>query len=226
MPNDLMENQLQKMTDEVVKEILFVFILPYVLVSIIVIFIITTIFKKVSIYLTKPLIDLQYKIQQIMHAYTSVQHDVKTDDIILSSPQQKTTKELNFIVNYKNRNKEINFLYHAFSNLTKTLSVANTSLESGDANQALLNYHEAMSVFHTLHNVQKKGSCLNNIGCLYLKINQFQNAITFLDESIKIANEFQACDEQSKFQNQFILGCRHYNKALCCYTNLQKLIET
>ena len=42
-------------------------------------------------------------------------------------------KDMNTIVNYKNRNEEINFFYHAFSNLTKTLTVANRSLNDGDS---------------------------------------------------------------------------------------------
>ena len=46
----------------------------------------------------------------------------------------KKVKEVNIMANYKDRNKEINYLYHAFSNLTKTLSVAKRSLETGDDN--------------------------------------------------------------------------------------------
>ncbi len=66
------------------------------------------------------------------------------DDLLASGVhQQKKVVELNIMANYKNRNEEINFLYHAFSNLTKTLSVAKNSLECGDDNQALLSYHEA-----------------------------------------------------------------------------------
>jgi hypothetical protein len=51
-------------------------------------------------------------------------------------------KEFNIMLNYKPRNHEINYLYLAFSNLTKTIKVARNSLYEGDDNQALLNYHE------------------------------------------------------------------------------------
>jgi len=46
------------------------------------------------------------------------------------------------MLNYKPRNQEINMLYLAFSNLTKTIKVARNSLYEGDDNQALLGYHE------------------------------------------------------------------------------------
>ena len=59
-------------------------------------------------------------------------------------------KEESLIINYKNRSKEINLLYHAFSNLTKTLTVANKSIESNSSNSALLNYHEVMTIFDSL----------------------------------------------------------------------------
>lgn len=54
----------------------------------------------------------------------------------------KQKKEFNIMLNYKPRNHEINYLYLAFSNLTKTIKVARNSLYEGDDNQALLNYHE------------------------------------------------------------------------------------
>lgn len=73
------------------------------------------------------------------------------------------------MLNYKPRNKEINVLYLAFSNLTKTIKVARNSLYEGDDNQALLNYHEVMKIFDQLDNHEKKGSCINNLGCIYLK---------------------------------------------------------
>ena len=51
-------------------------------------------------------------------------------------------KEFDVLLNYKARNYEINTLYLAFSDLTKTIKVARDSLYEGDDNQALLNYHE------------------------------------------------------------------------------------
>lgn len=90
------------------------------------------------------------------------------------------------MLNYKPRNHEINYLYLAFSNLTKTIKVARNSLYEGDDNQALLNYHEVAQIFETLHNQEKLGSCMNNLGCIYLKKDQFEISFEFLDESIQI----------------------------------------
>jgi hypothetical protein len=58
------------------------------------------------------------------------------------SKEERDNKDFNIMLHYKPRNHEINVLYLAFSNLTKTIKVARDSLYEGDDNQALLNYHE------------------------------------------------------------------------------------
>jgi hypothetical protein len=64
-----------------------------------------------------------------------------SENIKDKNPNEKK-KEFNIMLNYKPRNKEINMLYLAFSNLTKTIKVARNSLYEGDDNSALLGYHE------------------------------------------------------------------------------------
>jgi len=104
------------------------------------------------------------------------------------------------MLNYKPRNHEINVLYLAFSNLTKTIKVARDSLYEGDDNLALLNYHEVAQIFEQLGNEEKLGSCLNNLGCIYLKKEQFKNSMFFLGEAIfiqqRVIDKSQAKDEQ------------------------------
>ncbi len=85
------------------------------------------------------------------------------------------------MLGYKPRNREINMLYLAFSNLTKTIKVARNSLYEGDDNQALLNYHEVAQIFGKLKNQEKLGSCMNNLGCIYLKKDQYENSFEFLN---------------------------------------------
>lgn len=50
--------------------------------------------------------------------------------------KSKHTKEinLNIVGNYGDENEEINFLFLSFSNLTKTLTAAKSSLAQGDDN--------------------------------------------------------------------------------------------
>jgi len=68
---------------------------------------------------------------------------------------EKSRKDLDIMFKYKPRNKEINVLYLAFSNLTKTIKVARNSLYEGDDNRALLNYHEVNEIFKKLENKEK-----------------------------------------------------------------------
>ncbi len=85
--------------------------------------------------------------------------------------RDRNNQEFDIMLNYKPRNNEINVLYLAFSNLTKTIKVARESLYEGDDNQALLDYHDVGRIFYKLNNKEKYGSCMNNLGCIYLKKN-------------------------------------------------------
>lgn len=63
---------------------------------------------------------------------------------------ERGNNDFNLMIGFKHRNYEINTLFQAFSNLTKTIKVARDSLYEGDANQALLNYHEVAQIFDRL----------------------------------------------------------------------------
>jgi len=136
------------------------------------------------------------------------------------------------MLNYKPRNQEINMLYLAFSNLTKTIKVARNSLYEGDDNQALLGYHEVAQIFEKLENQEKLGSCMNNLGCIYLKKDQFEISKQFLDKAIKIQGSF--IDQENKkgnkdnmkerASNSFVKACRLYNKGLSCQKYILKII--
>ena len=119
-----------------------------------------------------------------------------------SDKDRGDNREDDVMLNYKPRNHEINVLYLAFSNLTKTIKVARESLDEGDDNQALLNYHEVAHIFGQLGNEGKRASCMNNLGCLYLKkaaareiaqsqpeyfrFEEFRNSIWSLSAAISI----------------------------------------
>jgi len=48
--------------------------------------------------------------------------------------KERQHQEFDIMLHYKPRNKEINVLYLAFSNLTKTIKLARESLYEGDDN--------------------------------------------------------------------------------------------
>jgi tetratricopeptide (TPR) repeat protein len=132
------------------------------------------------------------------------------------------------MLNYKPRNKEINLLYLAFSNLTKTIKVARNSLYEGDDNQALIGYHEVAQIFRQLDNQQKLGMCMNNLGCIYLKKDSFEIANEYLQKSIEIQEAEQQnkkVNNKDELTNQFVKACRLYNKGLVNYKYILKLIK-
>lgn len=73
---------------------------------------------------------------------------------------------------------------------------------------------------------------MNNLGCIYLKKDQYENSFEFLRKAIeiqmaniereRIKNDSSDKDQMS---SQFILACRHYNRALSCQKYIMKLIE-
>jgi len=121
-------------------------------------------------------------------------------------------------------NYEINVLYLAFSNLTKTIKVARDSLYEGDDNLALLNYHEVAQIFDQLGNREKYGSCMNNLGCIYIKKDCFEHAVEFLKNASEIqqliinnAKSNPSVSETDMKSFLFVNACRNYNKALACH---------
>jgi hypothetical protein len=96
--------------------------------------------------------------QDIIQAHQSEKDELIKEQAQLNQPgladasskdrsQAQKKKEFNIMLNYRPRNKEINLLYLAFSNLTKTIKVARNSLYEGDDNQALIGYHEVAQIF-------------------------------------------------------------------------------
>ena len=146
--------------------------------------------------------------------------------------KERSNKDFDIMLNYKPRNHEINLLYLAFSKLTKTIKVARNSLYEGDDNQALLNYHEVREIFSELKNREKEGSCINNLGCIYIKKNQYEKAISFLGEAVYIQEEIldresrkSELSEKEQRSQFFVLASRHYNLGLACYRYILTLIE-
>lgn len=136
------------------------------------------------------------------------------------------------MLNYKPRNREINVLYLAFSNLTKTIKVARNSLYEGDDNQALLGYHEVAQIFESLKNHEKLGSSMNNLGCIYMKKEQFEISFVFLNKAINIQEDIMKTNKGKKdmsdkdlMSTQFVSACRHYNLAFSCMRYILKIIE-
>lgn len=84
------------------------------------------------------------------------------------------------MLHYEPVNQEINQLYLAFSKLTKTIKFAKNSEQLGANNNALMRYHEIADIFRELGSVERLSSCLNNLGCIYLRQEDFENSKIFL----------------------------------------------
>ena len=62
---------------------------------------------------------------------------------------------------------------------------------------------------------------MNNLGCIYLKKDQFQNSMEFLNNAIRIQNQIiknqnKELAEKDMKRFLFVNGCRQYNKGLSC----------
>lgn len=74
---------------------------------------------------------------------------------------------------------------------------------------------------------------MNNLGCIYLKKDQFENSFDFLDESIEIQQILEYKENNKKqvdiggkdmMSLLFVNSCRNYNRALACHRFILKLI--
>ena len=84
---------------------------------------------------------------------------------------------------------------------------------------------------------------MNNLGCIYLKKDQFETSMEFLDESIDIyhgllddlvekekvnkdkAKSTSSTDSSNLKSIAFVAACRQYNKALSCQRFVLKIIQ-
>lgn len=96
----------------------------------------------------------------------------------------------------------------------------------------MLNYHEVAEIFSELKNREKEGSCINNLGCIYLKKDQHDNALTFLTTAVCIQQELLDAEqlkversEKELLSQYFVLACRHYNRGLACQRYIIKVIN-
>lgn len=140
------------------------FIVPFAIFSLIMMLVISYFLLRISTQITSPIIELQDKIKQIISSHQKEkealikEQEQQGPGTLVAAPKvkevkdEKDKKEFNIMLHYKPRNHEINVLYLAFSNLTKTIKVARDSLYEGDDNQALLNYHEVAQIFDQLNN--------------------------------------------------------------------------
>lgn len=151
IPRQVIADKIESVHSEVGNDIRDVFIIPFALFSIIMMLGISFFLKKISTRITKPIIELFQKIQNIITAHQNEKNEMLKEKQQLNlngmtevnfKASQSKNQEFNIMLNYKPRNKEINLLYLAFSNLTKTIKVARNSLYEGDDNQALIGYHE------------------------------------------------------------------------------------
>lgn len=236
IPRQVIADKIESVHSEVGNDIRDVFIIPFALFSIIMMLGISFFLKQISTRITKPIIELFQKIQNIITAHQNEKNEMlkekqqqningMTENTFKTA--QAKNQEFNIMLNYKPRNKEINLLYLAFSNLTKTIKVARNSLYEGDDNQALIGYHEVAQIFRQLENQQKLGMCMNNLGCIYLKKDSFDIANEYLQCSIEIQEQEQNKKVNNKDEqtNQFVKACRLYNKGLVNYKYILKLIK-
>jgi Lhr-like helicase len=73
---------------------------------------------------------------------------------------------------------------------------------------------------------------MNNLGCIYLKKDQFENSFNFLDEAIRVQDDIlleekgrNEMGDKDRMSMQLVLSCRHYNKALACQRFINKIIQ-
>ena len=173
---DLVEKEIEPIKQSVYRAMTTHYVLIYTGAILIFTASIMYVFSLVADLITVPIDELYQRIKLICDHYES--------NAAVSDQATTRKRNLNVIFNWKESNREFNHLYFGISKLIKAINFAGQQLQLGDDNLALFNYHEVQQIYGDLGNKLKQGSCLNNIGCLYLKTTSFNNAAAFLLESI------------------------------------------
>jgi tetratricopeptide (TPR) repeat protein len=87
------------------------------------------------------------------------------------------------------------------------MDIAKIAMLQGNDNAALLNYHDVAQIFRDFNNDRKLGTCYNNIGCIHLRLKEYQKQMKYLDEAIQIKTniiqEVRDYDYTMSFVSQF-----------------------
>lgn len=174
LPKSIIQEKVDRIFWNLVNYVQVRIIVPFLCITIVMMLVGSYFLNMIAENITDPIINLKEEIGDIIEFRMEEKQGFK----------QQAGREWDIMNTYQNRNDEVNKLHLAFSRLTKSVRLAKNSLDLGDDNKALLNYHEVADLFYELKNQEKFGICLNNIGCLYLKKSQFENASIFLVEAI------------------------------------------
>jgi len=101
---------------------------------------------------------------------------------MITSNESAKSAELSF----KKSSKELNELSLTFNKVAKTIKIATASIKEGDEAQALLNYHEAFTIFSDFKNVREQGVCLNNIGTIFMKRHEYLKAYNYFERATQL----------------------------------------
>lgn len=103
---------------------------------------------------------------------------------------KKESKNYDIMLKYEDKNLEVNQLYLTVSKVAKTINFARQSMESGNRQLALMNYHEVAQFYKELANHQKQDICYSNISFIYMNMKHFDVAIQFATQSINLFKEY------------------------------------
>ena len=147
LPDSIIQDRIDNVRSKVSSDIIKIFIIPFVIFSVIMMIITSFFLNKISTQITEPIIELYEKIKLIIKSHQKEKEQLINDQNQINNNQnaghqrnkfqienERRNNEFNIMLNYKPRNNEINVLYLAFSNLTKTIKVARNSLYEGDDN--------------------------------------------------------------------------------------------
>jgi tetratricopeptide (TPR) repeat protein len=145
----------------------------------------------------------------------------ETINIFVSNRSHKTAA-----LSFKKSSRELNDLQITFNNVAKTIQIASQSHKDGEEAQALLNYHEAFTIFSDFKNFKDQGVCLNNIGSVHLRRHEYQKAYHYFDRASQLESVLsQESPEATQSKDNLVFSCRHYQKGLSLLLHIKKVYK-
>jgi hypothetical protein len=99
------------------------------------------------------------------------------------------------------------------------MEIAGSEFVREDFNNIFLSYQDASQVFINMKDEAKLGICMNNIGCLLMRMGDLNEAIRYFKGSIAIQTTILKSSEQidspDYLRDRFVMAYRSYHLAYC-----------
>jgi len=112
--------------------------------------------------------------------------------------------------------------------MTKTVDIARTAMQMGtEHNKTLFSFIDVVQVFQEYDDQAKVGKCYSNLGCIMIRLKNYEWMVKFFDEAIakQRAAIKEGSDRKAVKENQFLLACRLFQRGFASFIECRRVAK-